>query len=172
MTEVTYHTHKVFAGTCPDTEPRSKASSSTRVIRTSAFHVIKSIPPMSKTYSPHALLETHTQKLWVSGLLPSSLAWMEALVGAPETSSWIKLLWTCASHHPSLENLVPLQITHLCAAKSLQSCLTLCDPIDGSPPGSPVPGILQQEYWSGLPFPSPMHESEKWKWSCSVVSDS
>ena len=28
------------------------------------------------------------------------------------------------------------------AAKSLQSCLTLCDPIDGSPPGSPVPGIL------------------------------
>ena len=29
------------------------------------------------------------------------------------------------------------------AAKSLQSCLTSCDPIDGSPPGSPVPGILQ-----------------------------
>ena len=29
------------------------------------------------------------------------------------------------------------------AAKSLQLCLTLCDPIDGSPPGSPVPGILQ-----------------------------
>ena len=29
------------------------------------------------------------------------------------------------------------------AAKSLQSCLTLCDPIDGSPPGSPIPGILQ-----------------------------
>ena len=31
----------------------------------------------------------------------------------------------------------------LCYAKSLQSCPTLCDPIDGSPPGSPVPGILQ-----------------------------
>ena len=29
------------------------------------------------------------------------------------------------------------------AAKSLQSCLTLCDPIDGNPPGSPIPGILQ-----------------------------
>ena len=91
------------------------------------------------------------------------------------------------------------------AAKSLQSCLTLCDPIDGSPLGSPVPGILQartlervaisfsnawkwkvkvkslshvrllvtswivayqgpppmgfsrQEYWSGLPLPSPMN---------------
>ena len=43
------------------------------------------------------------------------------------------------------------------AAKSLQSCLTLCDPIDGSPPGSPVPGILQARTLSGLPFPSPMH---------------
>ena len=105
-------------------------------------------------------------------------------------------------------------------AKSLQLCLTLYDPIDRSPPGSPIPGILQartlewvaisfssawkwkvkgkslshvrllvtpwttayqappsmgfsrQEYWSGLPFPSPMHESEKWKGSRSVVSDS
>ena len=42
------------------------------------------------------------------------------------------------------------------AAKSLQ----LCDPIDGSPPGSPVPGFSRQEHWSGLPFPSPMRESE------------
>ena len=39
------------------------------------------------------------------------------------------------------------------AAKSLQSCLTLCDPIDGSPPGSAVPGFSRQEHWSGLPFP-------------------
>ena len=45
------------------------------------------------------------------------------------------------------------------AAKSLQSCSTLWDPIDGSPPGSLVPGILQ--HCSGLLFPSPMHESEK-----------
>ena len=35
-----------------------------------------------------------------------------------------------------------------------QSCLTLCDPIDCSPPGSFVHVIFQQEYWSGLPFPS------------------
>ena len=58
------------------------------------------------------------------------------------------------------------------AAKSLQSCPTLCDPIDGSPPGSLSLGFSKQEHWSGLPFPSPMHESEKWKWSHSVVSDS
>ena len=47
------------------------------------------------------------------------------------------------------------------ATKSLQSCPTLCDPRDGSPPGSPVPGILQARTLGGLPFPSPMHKSEK-----------
>ena len=58
------------------------------------------------------------------------------------------------------------------AAKSLQSCPTLCNPIDGNPPGSPSLGLSRQEYWSGLPFPSPMRESEKWKWTRSVESDS
>ena len=40
------------------------------------------------------------------------------------------------------------------AAKSLQSCLTLCDPIDGSPPGSTVPGILQARTpeWVAISF--------------------
>ena len=40
------------------------------------------------------------------------------------------------------------------AAKSLQSCPTLCDPIDGSPPGSPVPGILQARIleWIAISF--------------------
>ena len=42
---------------------------------------------------------------------------------------------------PPLSNIICIQI--FAAAKSLQSCLTLCDPIDGSRPGSPVPGILQ-----------------------------
>ena len=45
------------------------------------------------------------------------------------------------------------------AAESLQSCPTLCDPIDGSPPGSPPLGFSRQEHWSELPFPSPMHET-------------
>ena len=47
------------------------------------------------------------------------------------------------------------------AAKSLQSCRTLCDPMDGSPPGSTPLGFSRQEHWSGLPFPSPMLESER-----------
>ena len=40
------------------------------------------------------------------------------------------------------------------AAKSLQSCPTLCDPIDGSPPGSPIPGILQARVpeWGAIAF--------------------
>ena len=42
------------------------------------------------------------------------------------------------------------------AAKSLQLCPTLGDPIDGSPPGSPVPEILQVKTLGGLPFPSPL----------------
>ena len=54
------------------------------------------------------------------------------------------------------------------AAKLLQSCPTLCDPIDGSPPGSPVPGILQARTleWVAISF------SNARKWSRSVVSDS
>ena len=58
------------------------------------------------------------------------------------------------------------------AAKSLQSCPTLCDPIDGSPPGSTVPGILQARTleWVAISFSNAW--SEKWKWSRSVVSDS
>ena len=36
----------------------------------------------------------------------------------------------------------------------------------------PSLGFSRQEHWSGLPFPAPMHESEKWQWSRSVVSDS
>ena len=47
------------------------------------------------------------------------------------------------------------------AAKSLQLCPTLCYPTDGSPPDSPVPGILHARTVEWLPFPSPMHESEK-----------
>ena len=46
---------------------------------------------------------------------------------------------------------------------TLQWCPTLCDPIDGSPPGSPVPGILKARTLEWVAFPSPKHESEKLK---------
>ena len=44
---------------------------------------------------------------------------------------------------------------------SLQSYLTLCDPIAAAHQAPPSLGFSRQEYWSGLPFPSPVHESEK-----------
>ena len=52
------------------------------------------------------------------------------------------------------------------AAKSLRSCPTLCDPIDASPPGSPVPGILQARTpeWVAISF------SNAWKWKVKVKS--
>ena len=52
------------------------------------------------------------------------------------------------------------------AAKSLQSCPTLCNPRDGSPPGSPVPGILQAKTleWVAISF------SDAWKWKVKVKS--
>ena len=56
--------------------------------------------------------------------------------------------------------------TCVAAAKLLQSCLTLCDPIDGSPPGSAVPGILQARTleWAAISF------SNAWKWKVKVKS--
>ena len=53
------------------------------------------------------------------------------------------------------------KITAAAAAKSLQSCPTLCDPTDGSHQAPPSLGFSSQEHWCGLPFPSPMDESEK-----------
>ena len=52
------------------------------------------------------------------------------------------------------------------------SCVWLCATTQtGAHQAPPSLGFSRQEHWSGLPFPSPMHESEKWKWSRSVVSD-
>ena len=74
---------------------------------------------------------------------------------------WISWLWS-----PSAVILLPA------AAKSLQSCLTLCDPMDCSVPGFSIMGFSRQEHWSGLSFPSPMHESEsEVAQSCLTLSD-
>ena len=58
------------------------------------------------------------------------------------------------------------RIPHAATAKSLQSCPTLCDPIDGSPSGSPIPGILQARTleWVAIAF------SNAWKWKVKVKS--
>ena len=70
-----------------------------------------------------------------------------------------------------------LTTTTTTTTKSLQSCPTLCDPIDGSPPGSPIPGILQARTLEWVAISS----SDAWKWkvksesevaqSCPTLSD-
>ena len=81
------------------------------------------------------------------GLKPKAIA-----VKAPSPSHW--------------------NVRELPAAAAAKPCPTLCDPIDGSHQAPPSLGFSRQEHWSGLPFPSPIRESEKWKWSCSVMPDS
>ena len=70
-----------------------------------------------------------------------------------------KMLWLNVKHKT-------MCIWIAAAAKSLQSCPTLSDPIDGSPPGSPVPGILQARTleWAAISF------SNAWKWKVKVKS--
>ena len=74
-----------------------------------------------------------------------------------ENKSRSKCWWGCRQHKNSVT-------TAAAAAKSLHSCLTLCNPIDGSPPGSPVPGILQARTleWVAISF------SNAWKWKVKV----
>ena len=74
------------------------------------------------------------------------------LVGADQWKHW--------------NSLPPSSCTDAAAAKSLQSCPTLCDPIDGSPPGSAVPRILQARTleWVAISF------SNAWKWKVKVKS--
>ena len=64
---------------------------------------------------------------------------------------------------PGPQRFTPL-LLYYSAAKPLQSCPTLCDPTDGSPPGSPIPGILQARTleWVAISF------SNAWKWKVKV----
>ena len=70
------------------------------------------------------------------------------------------LIPACASSGPAFLMIY----SAAAAAKSLQSCPTLCDPIDGSPPGSLIPGILQARIleWVAISF------SNAWKWKVKV----
>ena len=79
-------------------------------------------------------------------------------------------LWLCVTSVNILDNEYYVEHTlanAAAAAKSLQSCPTLCDPIDGSAPGSPVPGILQARTleWVAIAF------SNAWKWKVKSESE-
>ena len=90
----------------------------------------------------------HSQPCWCLVLSTSMMTWTNSL------PALILTLFICKPRAAAA------------AAKSLQSCPTLCDPIDGSPPGSPVPGILQARTleWVAISF------SNAWKWKVKVKS--
>ena len=76
----------------------------------------------------------------------------------------VVLLFTICVSLGKLLNLSESKWLICAAAKSLQSCPILCDPVDGSPPGSPIPGILQARTleWVAISF------SNAWKWKVKV----
>ena len=78
----------------------------------------------------------------------SSLPWCRASL----------LIQNTTSIHPERKDK-----RQVAAAKSLQSCPTLCDPIDSSPPGSPIPGILQARTLEWVAI-----SSDAWKWKVEV----
>ena len=78
--------------------------------------------------------------------------------------SWKMMLWKFCTQYASKFGKLSSGHRPAAAAKLLQSCLTLCHPRDGSPPGSPVPGILQARTleWVAISF------SNAWKWKVKV----
>ena len=81
--------------------------------------------------------------------------------------TWKQMCKYMCFGHTSIKHQL-LQVSAAAAAKLLQSCLTLCDPIEGSPPSSPIPGILQARTleWVAISF------SSAWKWKAKVKSPS
>ena len=100
------------------------------------------------------------------GFEPRSLAFqVDSLLSEPPGKPLICSKWL--SHAQSRVNFLTL-FSSAAAAKSPQSCLTLCDPIDGSPPGSSVPGILQAKTleWVAISFSN----AGKWKVRVKLLS--
>ena len=81
-------------------------------------------------------------------------------------------LWTKQNYSTEAPGVFCWSLLRAAAAESLQSCPTLCDGIDGSPRGSPVPGILQARTLERAAISFSSAWKEKWEWSRPVVSDS
>ena len=82
----------------------------------------------------------------------------EALLELPaQVNPWFRRMQVCEATQQTAQKNYLVNPAAATAAKSLQSCPTLCDPRDGSPPGSPVPGILQARTleWVAISFSRP-----------------
>ena len=87
----------------------------------------------------------YSGNFWVLSLLPFILYVRHWYHSNPPHTSQMGITW-----------IANYSTTAAAAAKLPQSCPTLCNPIDGSPPASPSLGFSRQEHWSGLPLPSPI----------------
>ena len=105
-------------------------------------------------------------KIWKSGFW---FLWKYYLnIFKKEWKTWIEYIKSCkhCQRDKRLSQWCSLQLYAAAAAKSLQSCPTLCDPTDSSPPGSPILGILKARTleWVAISF------SNAWKWRVKVKS--
>ena len=132
---------------------------------------LKYVAKVSSSTSPHLLSLTHSLKSkakgpWRAGLGDGSQGFL-TFTYSPELQAlhrWSPGLGIQWGVRPGLSHIK--WDASAAAAKSLQSCPTLCNPTDGSPPGSPVPGILQARTleWVAISF------FNAWKWKVKVKS--
>ena len=119
--------------------------------------------------------DTHTP-MFIAALFTIAKTWKQPK--CPSTEEWIKIwyvcmgvcayIWYLCKYHREIPHngILLLLLSHF---SHVRLCAT---PETAAHQALPSLGFSRKEHWSGWPFPSPMHESEKWKWSCSVVPDS
>ena len=135
------------------------------------------IPPSIRVFSNESTLRMRLTKYWsfsfsiipskeIPGLISFTMDWLDLLAVQGTLKSLLQhhsskasilqrsAFFTVQLSHPYMTTGKTIPLVAAAAAKSLQSCLTPCDPIDGGPPGSPVPGILQARTleWIAMSF--------------------
>ena len=156
------------------------------------LYLLPSIFPSILVFYSELLLHIRWLKYWslsfsispsneYSGLISLRIDWFDLLAVQETLKSLLQhhnsktsifrlsAFFTVQLSHPYVTTGKTIALTRrifAAAAKSLQLCPTLCDPIDSSPPGSPIPGILQSRIleWVAISF------SNAWKWKVKVES--